>query len=197
MQKLELTTAPESEFITNAEAANHVFGDESADDAFLSLVVPAARKRAEQYTERAFINQSWTMTLDKFPEDGVIYLPKGKIQSVTSFGYTDTSNAAQTLTENTHFYMESTGDVARLIPEDSWPDLTEERQGNIQIVFVAGYGTSLTDEHAHIKLAVLQDIGLFYECRQSGSPFNIYENETYKMLLHREKIYFDFITNNS
>lgn len=198
--QLTLTTAPDTSWISDAEAVAQVFGDATADATFLATAKKAAIHGARNYCERAFTHEVWQMTLDKWPKDGVIYLPKGKTVEVTSnqITYLDESNASQTLTKDTHFYLDNTSDdFGRLYPEDSWPDITSERLGAITISWKAGYHATSMAGYEEIKQAVLMGIGELYEQRQSSvkSDFD-HISDAYKMLLHPFKIYKDFHTLN-
>ena len=205
--KLELTTPPASEFITVAEAATQVFGDATFDSGKLTRDIAACRKAAEEYCERAFINQQWQMTLDKFPSETtanprqIIYLPKGKCQSIVSdqISYIDEDGTTQTLDKDTDFILDTTGDTGRLLPTEAlggWPDVSDYHLNCVTVNFVAGYGASLTSEQDPIKDAVLYHIGTLYELRQTITVQEIFENEYWKFYLHPYKIYFDFRVND-
>lgn len=119
----------------------------------LTDILNGARSWAEKFTDRSFIQSTWTMKLDKFPSlnsDQAIHLPKGKFVSLTSLKYVATSGTLTTLTENTDFTVHSAGDIARLTPTDSsgfttsWPNIGNKKEA-VQVVWIAGYGTAATD----------------------------------------------------
>lgn len=195
------TTAPASDFITVAEAATNVFGNATYDATKLARDIKAVISEAEQYTERAFINQVWTFTLDNFPvykdinPRQAIYIPKGRLVSVDSVNYYDSAGVDQTLVEDTDFYVDTVGDNARLVPlSGGWPDVSEYRPDAITIVATLGYGTSLPAEFSDIKDACLLRIGDLYEMRQSKfANYSVVSNSKMWMgLLKHYKIFFDF-----
>ena len=202
--KLELVTAPASEFVDVAEAAFNAKADATYDETKLTRDIYGARLRAEKYCERSFINTVWKMNLDKFPSVNVynpkaaIYIPKGKIQGLTDnqISYIDEDGDSQTLTLDTDFHMDSVGDVARLVPSESlgsWPATSAYKLNAVTVNFTAGFGTSLSeDKYGDIKNAVLLDIGTLYEQRQSSSPVNVYDLPAYQLLLSSYRIDFDF-----
>ncbi|MCR9252287.1 MAG: hypothetical protein NXI20_17815 [bacterium] len=205
--KLELTTGPSVEPVTVQEAADHVYTDASYDNKKLERNISACRKIAESYCERAFINQVWKMTLDGFPsktsynKEGAIFIPKGKIQSLTSnqISYIDSSGSSQTLTLDTDFTMDNTGDVARLIPTASlgtWPTTSTDHLNTVTVDFTAGYGTSLGDEYNGIKDAILMHLGTLYDLRQTHTTVEIFENKYWQNFLNPYKLYFNFELND-
>lgn len=202
--KLQLTTAPATEPVTSAMMEGQLGLNSGDDAAKITRDISAARRLAENFTERAFINQSWTLTLDRFPSKTLrnpkqtIFLPKGKTQSITSFTYQDSDDDTITLVSGTDYYLENIGDVARLIPVEYWPE-TFDKLGTVTIVYVAGYGTSLTSEYNDIIDSIILWATDLYETRQmqvEASGRANYKNEAFEMLLHPYKIYFDFSIND-
>jgi uncharacterized phiE125 gp8 family phage protein len=203
--KLERTTAPATDFITVAEAAFNVKADETYDATKLTRDIKSAIRHAENWCERAFINQTWTMTLRKFPTVnrynpmGAIFLPKGKIQSVTSLVYYDADGAEQTLVEDTDFTLSNTGEPGMIVPTEalgSWPSTSAYFVDAVTVVYVAGLGTSLPTDYDNIKDACLLEVGDLFQIRQESHQGKMYESGVWKRLLHDSKIYLDFSIND-
>ncbi len=203
--RLERTTAPASDFITVAEAAFNAAADASYDATKLGRDIKASIAAAEHYCERAFINQTWTITLDKFPSVtkrnpfAAIFIPKGKLQSLSGdvITYLDTDGASQTLAKDTDFFLQNTGDTAMLVPGvDGWPSTYTLRPNVITIVAVVGHGSTLPDTMADVKDACLLKLGDLYEIRQLNVPNRIYNTMAWEMMLNPYKIYFDFSIND-
>jgi uncharacterized phiE125 gp8 family phage protein len=190
--KLELTTPYTGTVVSVANAATQVFGDATYDSTKLTRDINAAVRRAINYCERSFLDETWTLTLDTFP--GVIYLPMGEVSSVTSVKYWD-SDSQNTLVEGTDYRVQHN----RVYPIDSWPtDLDSDRLGAVEVIYVAGEGSSLTaSKHDDFVTAVLLDVGDYYENRQTHSAEELYRNPAYQMLLDPYKIYFDFYSHNA
>lgn len=73
---LKLTAAPSAEpFVaaTDASLRQHLRLDtgDTSQDVLIGVFVGQAREAAEQICRRAFITQSWLLTLDKFPAPGL------------------------------------------------------------------------------------------------------------------------------
>ena len=192
-----LTTPYNGTVVSVANAATQVFGDATYDSTKLTRDINACVRRAINYCQRAFIQETYTMTLDKFPQGEVIYTPYGKLQSITSLKYYDEAGNDDTLVENTDFRIDTTNpDYGRIYPIETgtgWPsDVDEDRLGGIRLVYVAGEGSSLTaSKHDDFVSAVLLDVGTLYEIRQSIGE-QVYNTKAYEMLLNYYKIYKDF-----
>lgn len=201
--KLELVTPPATEFVSSAIMEAQLGLPSGADAAKITRDILASRILAENYTERSFINQTWRITLDKFPTktyrnpERCIFLPRGKTQSITTFVYNDQDGNAVTMVADTNYRLENNGDTARLIPILEWP--SEIQFGSIQVTYVSGYGTSLPTGYEAITNAVVLWAADLYEMRQmqvNAVTGNSYVNKAFEMLLHPYKIYFDFSINN-
>ncbi|MEI6619869.1 MAG: phage head-tail connector protein, partial [Betaproteobacteria bacterium] len=73
---LKLTAPPGFEpFVaaTDASLRQHLRLDvgDTSQDSLIGLYIAHARETAEHQCRRAFITQSWLMTLDKFPSPGL------------------------------------------------------------------------------------------------------------------------------
>lgn len=96
-----------------------------------------ARRIAENYSGLSFLTQTREMNLDYFP-CGIIEIPYGPVQSISSFKYIDTVGTEQTLALNTHFRIDNKSQPARLQYIGSWPTAREQVNA-VTIQYVAGY----------------------------------------------------------
>jgi uncharacterized phiE125 gp8 family phage protein len=160
---LELKTAPTHEPITLEEAKDHLRVDGTDDDALISDLITAARKRAEKFQRRAFITQTWTVFLDEFPV--WIRLPKPPLQSVTSVKYLDTDGVQQTLA-SADYRVDTKSVPARITPawNESWPS-TRAVTNAVEIEMVVGYGAAtVVPEEARAAIKIY--LGGLYENRE-------------------------------
>lgn len=166
---LTQTVAPAEEPITTTEAKLHLRVDGSTEDALIGSLITAARAYCENYQRRAYVTQTWTMTLDGFPMDGRkwIDIPLPPLQSVTSITYLDSAGSEQTWASSNYTVGTKTlpGRVA-LAPNASWPTTQAGRIEAVTITFVAGYGgaSAVPDR---IKQAIYLLIGHWYANRES------------------------------
>lgn len=177
-----LVTAPATEPVSLDELKLFLKIDGTAEDDVLSILIASARRQAEEYTKRAFITQTWALTMDGFGEldinvralgyncpppcfaDGSreIRLSRQPIQSVSNIKTTDTSNT-QTTVDSAIYTLDTSGGNILLNDGESWP--TELRDfASVRIEFVAGYGA--TDVPEPIRQAILQYAATMYENRK-------------------------------
>ena len=108
------------------------------EDALLQAYLEAAVREAELYLRRSLVAQTRQVRLSDFP--CTIELGEGPLLGVSSLAYYDTANAAQTLTEGTHFEVDDTGPVARVQLKygQSWPG-TYTRFDAVTLTYTAGH----------------------------------------------------------
>lgn len=114
--------------------------DDTTHTRHLERAIKAAIADAERHTRRAFITQTWRLSLREFPSR--IYLPRPPLQSVTSITYVDSNGATQTLSSS--LYQVSTDSSPGYIEPafgQSWPSIRSETVDPIKITYVAGFGS--------------------------------------------------------
>ena len=134
------------------------------DDLIDSLIV-AARQWAENFTRRAFITQSWTLTLDAFPSE--IILPRPLAITVTTLKYFDTNGVQQTWNA-ANYTVDITNTPGRVVRafNVSWPDV-RNIPNTIEAIYTAGYGAAAANVPDSIKLAIKLLVAHWYEHRES------------------------------
>lgn len=165
---LTQTVAPSEEPITLAEARLwcRIDADDTSQDSELTLLIKAARQRCENVAGIALVTQTWKLTLDAFPDDGLIRLPRPPLASVTSIKYLDTSGVEQTLA--TTEYRVDADSKPGLIQEDSgkaWPAVYDVLAA-VRVTYVAGYGLAASVPE-DIKLRLRAHICYCFENRDT------------------------------
>lgn len=174
------TVDPTVEPVTLVEAKSQLRITASDDDALINRLITTARDRAEVYTNRALVSQSWKLLMDDFPSDEM-RISKPPLISITSIKYFDINNTQQTLVENTDFTVDEFNEPAWVLPSSSgWPTVYSDGINGVEVIFVAGYQDSLSSPldladkvPASIKHAVLMDVAHLYENAESSSSFNV------------------------
>lgn len=176
---LTLVTAHATEPITSALAKLQVKVESSVtvDDDLFTLLITAARDRAEIATNRQMITATWDLVLDVFPDCGYIELPKPPLQSVTHVKYTDTAGDLQTWAASNYDVQAPDGPRAArgriaLSYGKTWPS-TYGEIGDVQIRFVCGYGTAAADVPELLRAAMLLDLGTLYNNREGAGFSNL------------------------
>lgn len=191
MPALKLIVAPPVEPISLDLAKQHLRVDHSDDDALITQIIKAARYMVDGrdgYLGRALVQQTWELTLDRFPASatsgsfcipagstGEIKIPLPPLQSVTSVKYDDTGGVEQTIDPTTGYDVDAVSEPGWLVPATGgWPTGVFDGINAVRIRFVAGYlasSDSPPDLTANIpydvKAAMLLHIGTLYNSRES------------------------------
>lgn len=165
--RYELTTPPEIEPVTLAEAKLHLKVEVTADDGLIGDDIQAAREELEETIGHALITQVWTGRLDCFPASGEITLARPPLQSVGSVKYVDENGTLQTLA-TTEYVVDTSGAKGRiyLAYDKSWP-ITRNEPGAVRVEFTAGFGDAASDVPARYRSWMLMRIGTLYVHRES------------------------------
>src|SRR5689334_3072003 len=132
MGDLVLVTAPVGEPLALPEAKLFAKIDVTEDDALVTDLIAAARRRAEQRHDRAYLTQTFDLFLDRFPvdeagRDAPIVCPRPPLQSVTSLSYVQ-SDGTTVVVASTDYTVD-VGDrfrhAGQLVPAygKTWPSV--------------------------------------------------------------------------
>ncbi len=168
---LKLITAPTVEPVTVAEVKTHSRITGTDDDAYLTLLIKAARNHVENITNRALITQTWDWTLDGGLRD--VCIPKAPLQSITSVKYTDDNGTEQTLATS-YYKVDDVSEPGRVVLaySQSWPTARQEIN-NVTMRFIAGYGDASTDVPDDINFAILWIVDHWYEHRTAVTELGL------------------------
>lgn len=125
----------------------------TALDDELSDKVHGYTEAAEHKTRRAFITQTWAVTLDEFPP--AIKLPRSPVISVLSVKFYDANGVQQTL-DPQDYQVDDKSEPGFVLPAPgrAWPE-TADRINAVEVQFTCGYGPSPTDVPAAIRQYIL------------------------------------------
>jgi uncharacterized phiE125 gp8 family phage protein len=170
---LKLITPPSVEPITLAEAKAHIKALTSDEDALIQIWITAARRRAETFTRRRFITQTWDYSRDCFPCWGM-EIPNAPLQSVTSIKYVDDAGTEQTL-GTSKYQVDANTDPGRITPAygEAWP-VTRDQMNAVTIRFVCGYGLAAVVPE-EIRSAILLMTAYLEQNRSEA------DNETFRL----------------
>lgn len=174
-------TGAAADIVTLGEAKTWAKIDTTEDDPLIASLISSATVAAEEFTRRAFINQTWKLTIDLCPSgldlgEGVydlppsalygdlkpmIELPKVPVSSITSVTTYDTANTGTVFSSSNYSLI---GNRLILNYDASWPTGLRS-YGACEIVYVAGYGATSTSVPNPIKTAVLMHVQAMYDGR--------------------------------
>lgn len=163
---LKLVTAPATEPLTLTEAKTHLRVDGSDDDTYITSLITVARKYCEGFQNRAYITQTYDLTLDAFPINNITLKPP-PIQSVTSIKYYDTAGTEYTF-DASNYIVDTDSEPGRISLGylKTWPIITLQPINGVKIRFTAGYGDAASSVPETVKQAMLLLIGHWYENRE-------------------------------
>jgi uncharacterized phiE125 gp8 family phage protein len=162
--------------ITSAEFKTHARIYHSQDDAYISTLIVAATQAIEAETRRALINREMTLSLESFPAEGEIVLPRSPLSSVSSVGYDDTNGDLQ-IFDASKYLVYSVNGVGRvkLKSTESWPSTLAVGGMDVFVAFTAGYGATSASVPAALRHAVLLQATHLYDNRTPVGPTQLYE----------------------
>lgn len=165
--RLKLVTAPAAEPLSVSQLKTHLRIDHNDEDDDLTALIVEAREKLESDMRRAFITQTWRMSLDGWPTLDEILLPRPPLQSVTSVVYKD-SEGNSTTWSSSAYIVDTDSEPGRIVLAygETWPSLTLYPANPIQITFVAGYGDAADDVPGNVKRALKLLCGHWYENRE-------------------------------
>lgn len=172
MAQLTLVSGPSTEPVSLSEAKDHVRVDFSNDDSMINSQITAARQYCEEVTGRAFLEQTWRWTRDRFPAE-TFDVPKPELMGVNSISYTREDGTTGTVPASDYIVdTDSTPGRVSLTNSTNWPspDPPLQRIAGWEMEFDAGYGSSLNDVQDGIlekwRRAILLVVGHLYENRE-------------------------------
>lgn len=176
--------------ISTAEAKTFMRVSNSTEDTLIGTLIKAARQACEDYTGRAFINQTWEYNLDRFPStraldsdwDGVregpisslyspldyIEIPIAPLTAISSLVTYADDDSASTMDAGDYIVdLRRVPGRITLARGSTWP--VDLRTANaILITFTAGYGAAGANMPGTLVQAVYQATAFFFENRESG-----------------------------
>jgi uncharacterized phiE125 gp8 family phage protein len=171
-RSLKVATPPAVEPVTLAEAKQHCRIDGTADDAYVSSLVVAARQWVEAYMDESLVHQQLVMRLDGFPPE--IEMPKPPMATAgttTAITLTYTLNEnGQTAALSTTAYRvdrDSRPGVLRPLYGGSWPSYLED-YNSVTVSWWAGRGADGGSVPQSVRNAILMLVGVWYERRMAA-----------------------------
>lgn len=160
-----LVTAPSVEPITYSEIKALLQVGDDTVQTWLTSRITTARQTVERDTSRKLITQTWDLTLDAFPADGVIVLPFEPLQSVTSVTVT-ASDGTSSVVAASNYTVITAASPPRIALSDtgSWPGDVRTVAG-IVIRVVVGYGTTAASVPGPLVYAMEQLLAQWYASR--------------------------------
>ncbi len=162
---LELKTDAIIEPLALADVKNYLHVVDDDDDALITSMIKAARKRFEHESYRSACSKTFVAYFDGFSGD--IKLEKPPVQSIVEFKYLDEDSTWQDVDSTIYRteLIEDSGTIVKLSGY-TWPTDVLSGINTVKVEYVAGYlSQAVFPENA--KLWMLVVIGGMYENRQT------------------------------
>ena len=93
------STPTDTDIVSLSDLKTFMRVDGSDEDTLIAVLFTAARQMVEKYTNVSMSDtvSNYTLTLDEWPDDGVIRLSVGPVTAVASVKYYDSDDVQQTM----------------------------------------------------------------------------------------------------
>lgn len=183
---LSMVTAPTVEPITLDEALTQCHANEGVEDDWFIDTIKTVRQDAENFTRRAFLEQTLQVSYDGVPYFPIL-LPRPPLIEVDSINIYAIDNT-ETVLSISDFYVDTSSQPGRIAINHDYalPGISFREINSLIIQYKAGYGTTADTVPKGLKKAMLLQLGYLYDCR-SGEPDDI--TKQYHDLLNRQRLY--------
>jgi uncharacterized phiE125 gp8 family phage protein len=162
--RLHLVTPPATEPVSLAEAKAHLRlePEQTAEDAYLAVLIQAARQYAEEVCWRGLVTQKWEAVLEGF-SGAEMELPRGHLDSIVSVTYVDEAGVVQTVAPAT-YEADTVSVPGRLLLAygQSWPSARAQWNA-VRVRYTVGWAAA--EVPATIRQALLLLVAHLYEQR--------------------------------
>ena len=183
-QSLYRTVGPTIEPVTLAEARDQceIISTDTTHDTKLTRYLAASREQIENDTGYSCLLQTYTLSLDEFPDGDVIDIPIRPVQSITSIYYQDDADSS-TLLATSVYGLDQARRMIYLKYNQSWPSVAVQHNGVI-VTLVAGFGATASTVPYLIKQAILLQLTKWFAHR--GDEAKVMSHDTaYENIIKR------------
>lgn len=162
---LVMTSPPATEPLTLSEAKTFLRIDHDTEDAAITDMIKAAREACESFTGLALITRGYSLTLDAWPADNCLFLPRPPLASVSAISVLDAAGMPETLDEGSYL-VDATGKPGRIVLQDgAVPPDPGRKIAGIVIEFTAGYGAAASNVPGALRQGMKQIVSRLYTHR--------------------------------
>ena len=154
---------PAVEPVTLAEAKAYLRLESEHEDALVESLVAAARRTLELATRRAFLAQSWRVTVEGRPGSRAVALPLAPVLEIVAVRVVSASGSPETLAVEL-YRLDDAADPPRLLVVADAPS-PADGPGSIEIDARYGFGSEAADVPETIRLAILRLVARWFERR--------------------------------
>ena len=153
----QVNIVPEVEPITVAQVKSWGKIETTAEDDVITTLITAIREVAEAWLGRALIEQRIVSTLDYWPENGIVNLPRPPLMSVVKIETLDEEDTATLYSSNNYFVRTDVEPGQIIIKNGCSPPINTDRYyGGFKITHTNGYGYEAADVPAALKQGLIE-----------------------------------------
>lgn len=140
--------------------------DGDDQDTRIDQLIQAATKYIEDARSQVLRRSTFTMTLERWPRDGRIEIPRFPVTAVNSVTYLAEGASEATTFAATNYRLEAAQRPPRIVLKSNkvWPSATLETGAPITVTFTAGYPDGQVPEDAQQAIHLL--VAHWYENRE-------------------------------
>jgi uncharacterized phiE125 gp8 family phage protein len=179
---------PTVEPISTDEAKEQLRITNNDEDALINRMITAARIYVEGFTSRSTVNRTNVWTLDKFPAETILYVPRPPFSSTTTLKYTDSDGTQQTWAAAN--YTDDTASTPGRISTAynvEWPT-TRDVIDAVEVTYVAGYGATGSTVDEILRTCIAMYVVEMFEHRGAQSEMRIVPNEAIDSLMRMKMV---------
>ena len=169
--KTVLKTAPAKMPVSMQEIKEHlrVTLGRTDEDVYLDGLRAMAVGEVEQTMRRKLITQTWYYYPATWPDEDYLPIPYGKLESITSIKYTNTSEVEATFSASDYYLTDTNSDVGKAVLRygEAWPTVTLSPSNPIEVEYICGYGLTGSTVPQPIRHAILMLVATYYENREA------------------------------
>lgn len=171
MEYIECVTGPSVLPVSVDDCKAWMRLNDSTEDDLISEWIEAAAFMFMSQTGYALTETALRLNLDGWPVEGVVYLPRRPLKTITSVEYLDTAGSWQTLTGTSADLKSVPG---RVVLGPSRPSLHNTQVPKLRVNFTAGHATADAVPKA-ARVAVKQLVGHYYNQREAYGEISLNE----------------------
>lgn len=158
-----VVTAPTVEPVSLSDLKDHLRVTDNDQDEYLDNLIVEARRAAEIYTDRAFINTTYGGWLDGVPAEDFIQVTPGPVASISAIKYYATDDTEATWA-STNYSLDTGSLPARVYRKYgcNWPTGATRTFNALYIEWVAGYGSVKSSVPQNVCKAIMLIAGHWF-----------------------------------